>query len=151
VGEYTNQTQAMRKIEAQTIQAVRTLANRADFNGRLLKTGNMEVWQVHSGIAGTVHYNREIQVKLHNSVIATFYPLTDTFNVSDAGYQTNTTKSRINALLSVFNPDAGRVYSKACDWYFGESTWCGEVSLPVDYRFDSWQARQAEKLAGYHG
>jgi hypothetical protein len=151
VGEYTSQTQAMRKIEAQTIQAVRTLANRADFNGRLLKSGNMEVWQTHLGIAGTVNYDRIIQVKLHGNIIATFYPATDTFTVSDAGWQTTTTKSRINALLSVFSPAAGRVYAKAFDWYFGESDWSGEVTLPVDYRFDSWQARQAEKLAGYHG
>jgi hypothetical protein len=141
----------MRKIEAQTIQAVRTLLNRADFNGRLLKSGNTEVWQIHPGIAGTVHCSREIQVKLHGNLIAAFYPATDTFIVSDAGWQTTTTKSRINALLSVFNPNAGRVYSKNFDWYIGDSAWDGEVSLPVDYRFDSWRARQAEKLAGYHG
>ena len=151
MGEYTSRTQAMRKIEAQTVQAVRTLANQADFNGRLLKSGNMEVWQIHSGIAGTVNYDRMIQVKLHGNVIATFYPATDTFTLSDAGWQTNTTKSRINALLGVFNPAAGKVYSKAFEWYFGDSAWEGEASLPVDYRFDSWQARQAEKLAGYHG
>ena len=151
MGEYTNQTQVMRKIEAQTIQAVRTLANRADFNGRLLKSGNMEVEQIHLGVAGTVHYERIIQVRLHGSVIARLYPLTDTFTVSDAGYQTNVTKNRINALLSVFSPDAGRVYAKSFDWYFGDSAWSGEATLPVDYRFDSWQARQAEKLAGYHG
>ncbi len=141
----------MRKIEAQTIQAVRTLANRADFNGRLLKSGNMEVWQIHSGIAGTVNYDRIIQVKLHGNTIASFYPATDTFTLSDAGWQTTTTKSRINALLSVFSPAAGRVYSKAFDWYIGDSTWSGEATLPVDYRFDSWQARHAERLAGYHG
>lgn len=141
----------MRKIEAQTIQAVRTLANRADFNGRLLKAGNMEVWQIHSCIAGTVHYDRIIHVKLHGNLIASFYPATDTFTVSDAGWQTTTTKSRINALLSVFNPSAGRLYAKSFDWYFGDSAWEGEASLPVDYSFDSWQARQAEKLAGCHG
>ena len=151
MGEYTSQTQVMRKIEAQTIQAVRTLATRADYAGRLFKSGNMEVEQIHSGIAGTVHYDRIIQVKLHGHTIARFYPATDTFTVSDAGWQTTTTKSRINALLSVFSPAAGRVYSKAFEWYLGESDWSGEVTLPVDNRFDSWQARQAEKLAGYHG
>jgi hypothetical protein len=141
----------MRKIEAQTIQAVRTLANRAHYNGSLFKSGNMEVCQIHSGIAGTVHYDRTIQVKLHGNIIASFYPATDTFTLSDAGWQTVTTKSRINALLSVFSPAAGRLYSKAFEWYFGDSDWSGEVTLPVDFRFDSWQARQAEKLAGYHG
>ena len=147
----TQANQAMRKIEAQTIQAIRTLANRANFNGRLFKSGNMEVEQIHLGVAGTVHYDRIIQVRLHGSVIARLYPLTDTFTLYDAGYQTNTTKSRLNAILSVFNPAAGRVYSKAFDWYFGDLEWSGEATLPVDYRFDSWQAKQAEKLAGYHG
>ena len=151
MGGQTSQTKAMRKIEAQTIQAVRTLANQADFNGRLFKSGNMEVEQIHLGAAGTVHYDRIIQVRLHGSVIARLYPLTDTFTLYDAGYQTNITKNRINAILSVFNPAAGMVYAKSFDWYFGDSAWEGEVSLPVDYRFDSWQARQAEKLAGYHG
>ena len=151
MGGQTSQTKAMRKIEAQTIQAVRTLANRAHYNGSLFKSGNMEVCQIHSGIAGTTGYTRFIQVKLYGNLVATFYPATDTFTLYDAGRQTNTTKSRINALLSVFNPAAGRVYAKASDWYFGDSAWEGEVSLPVDYRFDSWQARQAEKLAGYHG
>jgi hypothetical protein len=141
----------MRKIEAQTIQAVRTLANRAHYNGSLFKSGNMEVCQIHSGIVGTSGYNRIIQVKLHGNLIASFCPATDTFTVSDAGWQTTTTKSRINALLSVFNPAAGRVHSKAFEWYFGDTNWSGEATLPVDYRFDSWQARQAEKLAGYHG
>ena len=141
----------MRKIEAQTIQAVRTLANRAHYNGSLFKSGNMDVSQIHSGIVGTTGYTRIIQVKLHGNLIASFYPATDTFTVSDAGWQTTTTKSRITALLSVFSPAAGRVYSKAFDWYIGDSDWSGEVTLPVDYRFDSWQARQAEKMAGYHG
>lgn len=150
-GRANQPNQAMRKIEAQTIQAVRTLANRAHYNGSLFKSGNMEVCQIHSGIAGTSSYDRIIQVKLHGNLIASFYPSTDTFTVSDAGWQTTTTKSRINALLSVFNPDAGRVYSKAFDWYLGNCEWDGEATLPVDYRFDSWQARQAEKLAGYHG
>jgi hypothetical protein len=141
----------MRKIEAQTIQAVRTLATRADYAGRLFKSGNTEVEQIHLGVAGTVNYDRRIQVKLHGNVIAIFYPATDTFTVSDAGRQNATTKSRINAILSVFNPAAGGVYAKSFDWYLGDSAWGGEVTLPVDFRFDSWQARQAEKLAGYHG
>jgi hypothetical protein len=141
----------MRKIEAQTIQAVRTLLNRADYSGRFFKSGNTEVSQEHLGVAHTVGYDRIIGVKLHGYTIARFFPLSRTFQVSDAGWQTTTTKSRINALLSVFNPAAGRLYARAFDWYFGNSAWEGEAILPVDYRFDSWQARQAEKLAGYHG
>jgi hypothetical protein len=94
----------------------------------------MEVEQIHSGIAGTVHYDRIIQVKLHGHTIARFYPATDTFTVSDAGRQTTTTKSRINALLSVFSPAAGRVYSKAFEWYFGDSDWSGEVT-PAELKF----------------
>jgi hypothetical protein len=141
----------MRKIEAQTIQAVRTLANRADFNGRLLKSGNMEVGRYIQGSPELYTMIALFKLNYTGTLLLVFYPATDTFTVSDAGWQTTTTKSRINALLSVFSPAAGRVYAKAFDWYFGDSDWSGEATLPVDYRFDSWQARQAEKLAGYHG
>ena len=141
----------MRKIEAQTIQAIRTLLNRADYSGRLFKCGNMEVSQEHAGVTHTPGYDRIIQVKLHGYTIAKFYPESSQFELSDCGWQTTTTKSRLNALLSVFNPAAGRVYAKSFDWYIGDTDWSGEVSLPINLSFESWQARQAEKLAGYHG
>lgn len=137
----------MRKVEAQAIQAIRELTHRADFAGRLLKSGNTEVWQEHIGIAHTIGYERLIKVKLHGYTIATFYPQLDSFKLDDCGWQTVTTKSRINALLGVFNPGAGRVYSEKFEWKFNGDDWTGSVYLPVKFAWDSRQLRQAEKLA----
>lgn len=137
----------MRKVEAQAIQAIRELTHRAEFKGRLFKSGNTEVWQEHKGIAHTPGYERVITVQLHGNEIARFYPDEDTFEISDAGWRTVTTKSRINALLGVFNPGAGRVYSEKFDWKLNGEDWTGSVYLPVEFAWDSWQLRQAEKLA----
>jgi hypothetical protein len=133
----------MRKVEAQVIQAIRELANRADFAGRLFKSGNTEVWQEHTGPGA----ERFIQVKLHGHTIAEFYPDQDKFFLDDCGWQTVTTKSRLNALLGVFNPGAGRVYSDKFQWKLNGEDWTGSVYLPVEFAWDSWQLRLAEKLA----
>lgn len=137
----------MRKVEAQAIQAIRELTHRAEFKGRLFKSGNTEVWQEHKGIAGTIGYQRFIQVRLHGYTIAEFYPDEDKFFLDDCGWQTVTTKSRLNALLGVFNPGAGRVYSEKFEWKLNGDDWTGSVHLPVKFAWDSWQLRQAEKLA----
>jgi hypothetical protein len=137
----------MRKVEAQTIQAIRELANRADFAGRLLKCGNTEVWQDHIGIAHTPGYERLIQVKLHGHTIAEFYPDQDKFFLDDCGWQTTTTKSRLNAILGAFNPGAGRVYSEKFQWKLNGQDWTGSVCLPVEFSWNSWQIKLAEKLA----
>lgn len=138
----------MRKIEAQMIQAIRTLSGRADFSGRLLKSGNTEVWQEHNQPRGTYGYQRTIKVKLHGYTIAEFYADEDSFKLADCGWQTVTTKSRLNALLSVFNPGAGRIYSERFEWKLNGEDWGGFEFFPVKIEWDSWRLRQAEKLAG---
>lgn len=131
----------MRKVEAQAIQAIRQLANRPEFKGRLFKAGNTEVCQEHSGD------ERSIQVKLHGHVIATFYPHLDGFKLDDCGWQTVTTKSRLNAILGAFNPGAGRIHAERFEWKFNGDDWTGSVYLPVDFTYNSWQIKLAEKLS----
>lgn len=137
----------MRKIEAQAIQAIRQLTNRAEFSGRLFKSGNTEVCQEHNGVAHTPGYERIIKVNLHGNTIAEFYPDQDRFMLDDCGWQTVTTKSRLNTILGVFNPGAGRIYSEKFQWKLKGQDWTGSVCLPVEFARDSWQLRLAEKLA----
>jgi hypothetical protein len=137
----------MRKVEAQMIQAIRALAVRPSFDGRLLKVGNTEIGQEHVGIAGTVGYCRWIYVKLHGNEIATFYPAIDTFVLRDCGWQTVTTKSRMNALLRAFSP--GSVISaQSFEWYYNGEPWEGDHTFPVQVSAYNYTLKLAESVAG---
>ena len=72
----------MRKIEALMIAAVK--------NGRDWKSGNTSVDVTDNGII----------VRLHGNKIAHLSHLDNCLWVTDAGWQTTTTKSRLNALLA---------------------------------------------------
>lgn len=43
--------------------------------------------------------------------------------ISDAGWQSNTTKERLNGLLELVG-DNRRVYQKNYTWFLGDDTWC---------------------------
>ena len=59
---------------------------------------------------------REAVVKLHGNHIAT---IGDTLQISDAGWQTVTTKSRLNALLDEF-ADGCYVFQRNFNWFLGD-------------------------------
>jgi hypothetical protein len=85
----------MRKIEQQMLSALR--------NGKHWKSGNMEV------VADPV--NRPwVEVRLHSNPIVGYSPIRG-WKFSLAGWNTRTTRSRINAILSVIRPGA-RLYVK---------------------------------------
>ena len=88
----------MRKIEALMIQAVK--------NGRDWKSGNTSVDVTDHGIIVRLHGNKIAQVDHEANVIW----------ITDAGWQTTTTKSRLNALLSGV-AGRGSVYQKNFIWY----------------------------------
>jgi len=80
---------------------------------------NTEVEVIHHGIHGTFSYEKEIVVKLHGNKIARIFPSTRRMYLSSCGWQTNMTKSRINAILTGLNVREG-VYQSNWDWYFGD-------------------------------
>ena len=88
----------MRKIETQMINAIR---NRRDW-----KLGNTSVDVTDHGVIVRLHGNKIAQVDYENNV---------TF-ITDAGWQTTTTKSRLNALLNGIN-QRGSVYQSKHIWY----------------------------------
>ena len=140
----------MKKIEAQMIQAVRRGIGCASHAGRLMKAGNTEVEQTHHGIAGTPGYQRIISVRLHGNEIAAIRPAEGTVWVSDCGWQTLTTKSRLNTLIGCLTRHAG-ITQRRGEWLQmvgqGAYAWKGQDVFPLAMDADSWQLRQAERLA----
>lgn len=118
----------MRKIEQDMISAVQACL---DGSERTWRSGNTEVSTHHHGVAGEPGYERTVVVRLHDNVIAEFDSALNGardcrgLKLRDAGWQTNTTKSRLNALLGAFR-DGSAIYQKQFQWYCPDGTeWAG--------------------------
>ena len=96
--------QTMRKIEQQMNEAI---LNRKDF---FKGNTSVENYITETGA-------REAVVKLHGNHIAT---VGDTLQICDAGWQTVTTKSRLNALCNEFAYGC-YVFQKNFDWFLGDA------------------------------
>ena len=94
----------MRKIE--------TLMNKALINSKNWKLANTEVtFDQESG---------HCRVYLHGNHIAT---LGETFiTITDAGYQTDTTKSRLNAIIRTHCLEGEKLYQKRGEWFIKKRT-----------------------------
>ena len=87
----------MRKIEKQIISAIK--------NNQDLKIANSQV----------ISYTNSSDVYLHGNLIAR---IGETWmELFDGGYQSNTTKSRLNALLSAFGMEGEYVFQKNFQWF----------------------------------
>ena len=89
----------MKKIEQQMNDAI---SNKVDF-----KSANTEV----------IYYtgNDISDVYLHGNLIARVYA--HSIELMDGGYQSNTTKSRINAILKVHGLPGESVFQKNFQWF----------------------------------
>tara|TARA_Y100000033_G_scaffold5686_1_gene4716 strand:- start:62 stop:508 length:447 start_codon:yes stop_codon:yes gene_type:complete len=145
----------MRLIEAQTIQAIRDLFWLPEYSGTYWRSANMEVLQAHDGLAGTFNYERVIKVELHGNVICKLWPADQILEVSDCGWRTNTTKSRINVLLSCLCGDGKKspgVYQQAGEWFLSNGVpWQGRHKFPYGLNSDNWSLNLAEKKAAVRG
>jgi len=65
-------------------------------------------------------YREEIDVFLHGNHIATLDTATHALTIKDGGWQSVTTKSRLNALLDEFVPSMG-IFQKDWVWYVRDS------------------------------
>ena len=92
-------SQIMRKIETQMIAAIHNNQDWSNANTRV----------IYSPIRNTS------EVYLHNNLIAIVSD--DDLQIFDGGYQSTTTKSRLNALCSEFCVDGECVYQKNFQWY----------------------------------
>ena len=93
----------MRKLEEQMNSAIRGQRNWAGSNTTVFSSDN--------GLESTVY--------LHGNHIATYFHAERTLQIFDGGWQSVTTKSRLNALLSEFKPAFG-VFQKNWIWYVSD-------------------------------
>ena len=100
----------MRKIETQM--------NAAISEGRNWASGNTSV----------THTDEVAEVRLHGNLIA---EVGDTFiRLFDGGWQSNTTKSRLNAILAEHGEQGDRVFQKSFDWFVSMNTAQGLSTVP---------------------
>ena len=69
-----------------------------------------------SGNTTVVQHRNEMEVFLHGNHIATLCKISMDLRIFDGGWQSNTTKSRLNALLDEFG-GGDRVIQKDFTWY----------------------------------
>ena len=136
----------MRTVEARMIQAIRQSLGNAHHAGRLLKCGNTEVEQIHHGFAHMPDYYREIEIRLHGNLIGVVEPDMMRIRLSDCGYRTVTTKSRLNALLRAFVPGEG-ITQRDFAWYATDGAWKGSDEWPIRLQADNYFLQQAARLA----
>ena len=72
-----------------------------------------------SGNTTVVQHRNEMEVFLHGNHIATLCKISMDLRIFDGGWQSNTTKSRLNALLDEFVPSMG-VFQKDFVWYVSD-------------------------------
>ena len=102
----------MRQIERQMNFA---LSNKGNFSS--------------SNTSVTYHSSENLsEVRLHGNLIAWLDHTTQTLALSSCGWHTNTTKSRLNALLYEFNTGI-RVFQKDFDWFVTDFTGKKKVSF----------------------
>lgn len=104
----------MRKIESQMNDAISTNAD----------------WRLSNT---SVHYNEESNVsviRLHGNKIAEVDD--DSIKLYDGGWQSNTTKSRLNAILATHGVDGERVFQKNFEWFV--CLWNGTEFFTTEFR-----------------
>ena len=92
----------MRQIEAKMNQALRNFQNWSSGNTTVTST------------------REEMKVFLHGNHIATVNKATMTINLFDGGWQSNTTKSRLNAILNEFRYGDCSVFQKNFTWFLND-------------------------------
>ena len=112
----SNETKQMRKIERQMNSAIAT--------GTDFKSGNTEVINFYNDAKELVITS----VFLHGNLIA---EIGETFiRLFDGGYQSVTTKSRLNAILQMHGERGDRVFSKDYKWFLQMNTAQGLTTVP---------------------
>ena len=97
----------MRKIEQEMYAAIRYRRNfsKANTSVRCFKTNGITT---------------DVDVFLHGNHIASLDTASNQLTIKDGGWQSVTTKSRLNALLDEFAPDRG-IFQKNWQWFVSDS------------------------------
>jgi hypothetical protein len=96
----------MRKIELEMCNAIRSEKNWSKANTKVEIVNYMDA----AGDAAV-----KANVYLHNNHIATI--AREVVEITDAGWQSSTTKTRLNSILYTFTNNRGHVYQRDFRWY----------------------------------
>jgi hypothetical protein len=125
----------MRKIEEQMLHAIR--------QGKNWRSGNTSVdWCEHSPTFG----GSKAIIRLHGNRIGIYQPSTGALNISDGeGWRTVTTKSRLNALLTLIPGLRLWVFQWKGEWKFQRhdgtaEPWQGWRVIEFDQYEARWNA-----------
>ena len=99
----------MRKLETNMNNAIRAKKNFSSSNTTVKTTSFFD----------NDVYCEESEVFLHGNHIATYNHVTKELSLFDGGWQSNTTKSRLNALCYEFATGFG-VFQKNWDWFVSD-------------------------------
>ena len=111
----------MRKIEQEMCRALSM--------GVMMHKSNTSVMWNRNDKTGQLY----AEVRLHGHMIGEYHPTEHTLWLSDAGWQTPTTKSRLNALIDEFVSPRSGISQRDWVWYLShdgaELKWTGEGVL----------------------
>tara|TARA_R100001082_G_C4304334_1_gene133886 strand:- start:338 stop:661 length:324 start_codon:yes stop_codon:yes gene_type:complete len=107
----------MRQIERNMNRAIRNGANFSSSNTSVVSEDGVSI------------------VRLHGNHIATINKATDSVVLFDGGWQSNTTKSRINALCDEFAYGC-RVFQKQFEWFVSTRSGTVDFDNGITLKFD---------------
>ena len=103
----------MRKITEDSINAFR---NKRNFNRQ-----NM-----------SVSYNKSEDTSymaLHGNTIAIYKHFNGELSISNCGWESVTTKERLNGIIDTMTTGVDRIYQKDWTWYLNGNTWDGRLTV----------------------
>jgi hypothetical protein len=73
-------------------------------------------------------FNDVIKLQLHGNTIATKDRITNKIQISNAGWESNTTKERLNGLIYLSGSNVKPIYQKNWVWYLNGKEWDGNFT-----------------------
>jgi hypothetical protein len=100
----------MRQITKESVKAF--------LNGNKFNKSNMNV---------TVEPNVTILKYQGNAIAYKYNDPEQTISITNCGWESNTTKERLNGVINLSGLNIGRIYQKKWQWYLDGKEWNGEL------------------------
>ena len=103
----------MRKITKDSINAFR---NKENFNRQNMCVKYLPLFDAS-------------KMYLHGNLIATYKHSTGELSITNAGWESNTTKERLNGIIYSMTCGVEPIYQKNWQWYLNGNTWDGKLTV----------------------
>ena len=119
------------------MRLIETKMNKAIRRGGNFSNGNTSV-QTVSYLDSQDVYREESKVFLHGNHIATYDHTSKELSLFDGGWQSNTTKSRLNALLSEFTYNGLSLVQRNWSWFLRDNDFTNKALVPFVSGMTVW-------------